>query len=56
VEFLDPDAGEWTPLPDMVTPRHGLGGVAKGTRVFALEGGPQPGLHYSRALEFLDVP
>jgi N-acetylneuraminic acid mutarotase len=56
VEFFDPAAGEWTPLSDMVTPRHGLGGVAKGARVFALEGGPQPGLHYSRALEFLDVP
>jgi hypothetical protein len=40
----------------MITPRHGLGGVAKGGRMFALEGGPQPGLHFSRALEFLDIP
>jgi hypothetical protein len=40
----------------MVTPRHGLGGVADGNRVFALEGGPQPGLHFSNANEYLDVP
>jgi hypothetical protein len=56
VEGFDPATGEWTALPDMITPRHGLGGVAKGTRVFALEGGPQPGLHFSRALEYLDLP
>jgi hypothetical protein len=40
----------------MRTPRHGLGVVAIGNRVFALEGGSQPGLHFSRAVEFLDVP
>ena len=40
----------------MVTPRHGLGGAARGGRVYALEGGPQPGLAYSRALEYLDLP
>ncbi len=56
VERFDPDAGEWTALPEMLTPRHGVGGVAKGGRVYALEGGPQPGLHFSRALEYLDVP
>ena len=44
VELFDPAADDWSPLPEMVTPRHGLGGVAKGDRVFALEGGPQPGL------------
>jgi hypothetical protein len=27
-----------------------------GDRVYALEGGPRPGLHFSSALEFLDVP
>ena len=43
-------------LPDMRTPRHGLGGAALGGRVFAVEGGPQPGFPFSRALEFLDVP
>jgi N-acetylneuraminic acid mutarotase len=56
VERFDPQTDQWTSLPNMVTPRHGLGGVAKGARVFALEGGPQPGLHFSRAVEFLDVP
>jgi N-acetylneuraminic acid mutarotase len=56
VERFDPVAGSWSPLPEMVTPRHGLGGAAKGQRVFALEGGPQPALTYSRALEYLDLP
>jgi serine/threonine-protein kinase PknK len=56
VERFDPGAGEWTALPEMITPRHGLGAAAKGGRLYALEGGPQPGLHFSRALEYLDVP
>jgi N-acetylneuraminic acid mutarotase len=56
VERRDAATGEWSSLPDMVTPRHGLGGVADGNRVFALEGGPQPGLHFSNANEYLDVP
>jgi N-acetylneuraminic acid mutarotase len=46
----------WTPLPEMRTPRHGLGGASRGSRVFALEGGAQPGGHYSNVLEYLDVP
>ena len=29
---------------DMRTPRHGLGGAALGDRVYAIEGGPEPGL------------
>jgi hypothetical protein len=40
----------------MRTPRHGLGGVARGHRVYAIEGGPMPGYHFSRAIEALDVP
>ncbi|HSI79619.1 MAG TPA: kelch repeat-containing protein [Solirubrobacterales bacterium] len=56
VEMLAPGATAWTPLPDMVTPRHGLGGAARGNRVFALEGGPQPGLTVSRAVEALNLP
>ncbi len=56
VELFDPRNGGWTALPDMVTPRHGVGGAAKGDRIFALEGGPQPGLAYSPALEYLDLP
>jgi hypothetical protein len=39
----------------MRTPRHGLGGAAKGGRVYALEGGPQPGFAFSRVVEFIDV-
>jgi N-acetylneuraminic acid mutarotase len=56
VEFFDPAQGEWRPLPDMPTPRHGLGGAAQGARVFAIEGGARPGLAFSDALEYLDVP
>jgi serine/threonine-protein kinase PknK len=55
VEILSPRVGGWSRLPDMVTPRHGVGGAAKGLRVYALEGGPQPGLAYSSALEYLDL-
>jgi N-acetylneuraminic acid mutarotase len=56
VELLNPRTRRWRSLPDMRTPRHGLGGAALGNRVFALEGGPQPGLAFSNAIEFLDVP
>jgi non-specific serine/threonine protein kinase len=56
VELYDPKARRWSPLPDMRTPRHGLGGVARGRRVFAVQGGPEPGLHFSSAIEALDVP
>jgi N-acetylneuraminic acid mutarotase len=55
VELFDVKTKRWRRLPDMRTPRHGLGGAALGRRVFAIEGGPQPGLHYSRAIEYLDV-
>jgi N-acetylneuraminic acid mutarotase len=56
VELFDPRRGRWQALPDMRTPRHGLGGTAFGRRVYAIEGGPSPGLFFSRAIEFLDVP
>ena len=56
VEMFNPRTGRWRALPDMRTPRHGLGGAALGNRVFAVEGGPQPGLAFSNAIEFLDVP
>jgi Kelch motif len=55
VELLDPRSGRWGRLPDMRTPRHGLGGAALGYRVYALEGGPQPGFHFSNLTEVLDV-
>jgi N-acetylneuraminic acid mutarotase len=50
------DGSGWESLPPMLTPRHGLGGAADVDRVFALEGGPQPGGTFSAVVEFLDVP
>ena len=50
-----PRTRRWRRLPDMRTPRHGLGGAARGKRVYAIEGGPQPGFHFSNAIEFLDI-
>jgi N-acetylneuraminic acid mutarotase len=55
VEVYEPGRQRWRRLPDMRTPRHGLGGVARGNRVFAIEGGPRPGFHFSSAIEYLDV-
>ncbi len=55
VELFDIRKRRWRRLPDMLTPRHGLGGAALGDRVYAVQGGPEPGFHFSRALEFLDV-
>jgi len=55
-EVFDPRAGDWAPLPAMLTPRHGVGGAARGARVYALEGGPSPGLAFSGAIEYLDLP
>jgi N-acetylneuraminic acid mutarotase len=53
VEALD--ARRWRRLAPMRTPRHGLGGVSLGDRVYAIEGGPQPGFHFSSAIEALPV-
>jgi len=55
VELFDPRRRRWRRLPDMLTPRHGLGGVSFGDRVYAIEGGTSPGFSYSRAIEALDV-
>jgi N-acetylneuraminic acid mutarotase len=55
VELLDVRARRWRRLPDMRTPRHGLGGASLGKRLYAIEGGAEPGFHFSRAIEFLDV-
>ncbi len=55
VELFNPRTRRWRALPDMLTPRHGLGGAALGNRVFALEGGAQPGFAFSNAIEFIDV-
>ena len=56
VELFDPRSRRWSSLPDMRTPRHGLGGAALGRRVFAIEGGATPGFAFTRTIEFLDVP
>jgi N-acetylneuraminic acid mutarotase len=55
VELYDPARRRWTGLPNMRTPRHGLGGVAIGRRVLAIEGGDQPGFHFTNALEALTL-
>jgi N-acetylneuraminic acid mutarotase len=55
VERYDPATRKWMRLPDMKTSRHGLGGVARGGRVYAIEGGRQPGFHFSNVTEALDV-
>jgi non-specific serine/threonine protein kinase len=49
-------ARRWTRLPDMRTPRHGLAVAAFGNAVYAIAGGPQPGLHVSATNEFLPMP
>lgn len=56
VELFDPERRRWEALPPLRTPRHGLGGAALGRRIYAVEGGPSPGLAFSGAIEYLDVP
>jgi N-acetylneuraminic acid mutarotase len=46
----------WRRLADMRTPRHGLAVVAFGKRVYAIAGGPKPGLFVSGANEYLALP
>jgi Kelch motif len=55
VDLLDPRTGSWSRLPDLPTPRHGLGLVAAGPLIFAIDGGPQPGLTMSRIVQRLRV-
>jgi N-acetylneuraminic acid mutarotase len=55
VDALDVRAGAWRSLPPMLTPRHGLGVAAVGDVVYALAGGPRPGLHVSAAAEAIDL-
>jgi N-acetylneuraminic acid mutarotase len=55
VEIFNPRTRRWRGLPAMRTPRHGLGGVALGRRVYAIQGGVEPGFFFSRAIEALDV-
>lgn len=55
VESFDVPSGRWTSLPDMRTPRHGLGAISYRGRVYAFEGGPQPGFFFSNTVESLPV-
>jgi N-acetylneuraminic acid mutarotase len=56
VDELNPATGHWTRLPDLPTARHGLGLVADGPLVYAIEGGPQPGLTTSSVVQRLRAP
>jgi Galactose oxidase, central domain len=56
VDELDPATDRWSRLSDLPIPRHGLGLVADGSLVFAIEGGPHPGLTMSPVVERLRVP
>jgi N-acetylneuraminic acid mutarotase len=56
VEVLAPGAKRWRRLANMRTPRHGLGAIGFGDRIFTLQGGPRPGFHFSGAAESLRVP
>ena len=56
VDRLNLRTGRWTPLADLPVARHGLGVVADGPLVFAIDGGPQPGLTTSRVVTRLRVP
>ena len=55
VAALRPGARRWRRLPDLPTPRHGLGAVGHRGRVLVLEGGPEPGFSYSDVTEALLV-
>jgi N-acetylneuraminic acid mutarotase len=55
VDRLDPATGHWSRLPNLPVPRHGLGLVVDGPLVFAIDGGPQPGLTMSDVVERLRV-
>jgi hypothetical protein len=55
VDRLDLGTGRWGRLPDLPAPRHGLGLVADGPLVFAIDGGPQPGLTTSTTVSRLRI-
>lgn len=56
VQAFNPRLRRWRKLPGMLTPRHGLGVAAKDRRIFAVEGGPHPGVAFSSVAEMLRVP
>jgi N-acetylneuraminic acid mutarotase len=56
VELYDPATRRWRSLPPLPTPRHGLGAVSRGNRIWALSGGDQPGFHFTGTVESLRIP
>jgi hypothetical protein len=52
VYAFDVRTRRWRRLPDLPTPRHGLGVLGFGGRVYVIGGGPTPGLSVSGANEF----
>jgi hypothetical protein len=55
VYSFDVRTRRWRRLPDLPTPRHGLGVLGFGGRVYVIGGGPMPGLSVSGANEFLQL-
>lgn len=55
VEAWHPRQPNWTSLPDMPTPRHGLGVDSYHGQLITTAGGPEPGLSVSDAVEVLPL-
>jgi hypothetical protein len=56
VDSLVLGSGRWSALANLPVARHGLGLVADGPLVFAIDGGPDPGLTTSALVARLRVP
>jgi len=54
-EQYDRKRRRWRLLAPMRTPRHGLGAASYRGRIYAVEGGPQPGFAFSNVIEALRV-
>jgi N-acetylneuraminic acid mutarotase len=52
-EAYDPSTDTWTSLPDLPTPRHGMGAAAAGDRIYVPGGGTIAGFAASAANEAL---
>ncbi|MDQ2965264.1 MAG: hypothetical protein M3R57_05400, partial [Chloroflexota bacterium] len=55
VECVTPD-GRQTRLPDLGSPRHGLGAAVVDGTLYVVLGGPEPGLFVSDVVEALELP
>ncbi len=55
VEAYDPDTRNWTALPSLLTPRHGLGVDAWGNSLVTTAGGLEPGFSVSGQVEILPL-